>query len=114
MNKMEGKMGKTYGDMMKEALAIKTQKEADIWFKKEVKIMHKANPDWSLKKCADVVRSNLGYIAGYYDQSVSEHVHKFFGANHPIFGSPSYWDTMTPKKAFDKGREMAKKWKIGK
>ena len=38
-------MGKTYGDMMKEALAIKTQKEADIWFKKEVKIMHKANPD---------------------------------------------------------------------
>ena len=100
-------MSKTYGQMMDEALAIKTQEEADKWFLKEVKIMKEANFDWSLDKCASVVRSNLGYMAGYYSQDVSEHVHKFWNANHPIFGGPSYWNTMTSEKAFEAGKKLA-------
>ena len=85
-------MSRTYGQMMEEALSIKTQEEADKWFIKEVKHMKKHQPEWTLAKCADTVRSNLGYMAGYYDKEVSEHVHKFWSATHPIFGSPSYWD----------------------
>lgn len=104
-------MSRTCGEMMEEAIAIKTQEEADKWFKKEVKAMKEGNPDWPMSECADTVRSNLGYMAGYYDKSVSEHVHKFFGANHPIFGKPSYWDTVTPKEAFEKGKEFASKKK---
>ena len=96
---------KTYGDMMKEALAIKTQEEADVWFAKEVESMKKGNPDWDMDKCANTVRSNLGYMAGYYDKSASEHVAKFFKAGHPIFGGPSYWDSVTPKQAFEAGKK---------
>lgn len=89
-------MSKTFSDMMKECFAIKTQEEADKWFKAEVDIMHEANPSWPMSKCASAVRSNLGYMAGYYDKAASEHVHKFFNADHPIFGGPGYWDTVTP------------------
>jgi hypothetical protein len=99
---------KTYGQMMDEALAIKTQEEADKWFLEEVKFMQEANPDWSPEKCAEVVRSNLGYMAGYYSREVSEHVHKFWGANHPVFGGPGYWGKVTPKEAFEAGKKMAK------
>lgn len=102
-------MGKTYGEMMKEALAIKTQKEADIWFKKEVFDMYRANPPWSMAKCAEVVRHNLGYMAGYYDKSVSEQIQKFFKADHPFFGDPSYWDKVTSKEAFTKGVKLGEK-----
>lgn len=107
-------MSKTYGEMMKEALVIKTQEEADEWFKKEVEFMQEANPSWSLTKCADVVQSNLGYMAGYYDKSASEHVKKFFGTNHPIFGDPSYLDSVSPKEAFEKGKSYVKRDENGR
>lgn len=98
-------MNRTYGQMMKEVFAIKTQEEADKWLEKEVIYMNKKNTSWSVNKCRDTVKSNLGYMAGYYDKSVSLKVHKFFGANHPIFGEPSYWDSMSPKKAFELGEK---------
>ena len=95
--------GKTFGDMMRECLAIKTQEEADVWFAEEVKTMQEANPEWSPEECVKTVRSNLGYMAGYYDKQASEHVAKFFSANHPIFGGPEYWGKTTPKQAFNAG-----------
>jgi len=96
-------MSKTYDEAMREALAIKTQEEADIWFKEEVKFMKEHNPHWDLGECANVVRQNLGYMAGYYDKSASEHVQKFFGADHPLFGKPDYWDNVSPEQAFGMG-----------
>ena len=96
-------MNKTYGQMMDEALKINNQEDADNWFLGEVKTMKKANPTWNGKKCASVVRHNLGYMAGYYDNKVSEHVAKYWGADHPIFGNASYWDTLKPGDAFNKG-----------
>lgn len=104
-------MSKTYGQMMKEAFAIKTQQEADVWFEKEVMSMKYANPSWSLERCSEVVKHNLGYMAGYYDKSASEHVKKFFGATHPIFGESSYWDTVSSEQAFKKGVKMGEKKK---
>ena len=107
-------MSRTYIQMMDEALSIVTQEEADKFFLREVSAMKEGNSSWSLEKCAEVVRSNLGYMAGYYDKSTSEHVRKFFGATHPIFGGPGYWDTMTSEKAFEAGRsltELSKKEK---
>lgn len=98
----------TFGEMMKEALAIKTQREADTWLKNEVADMKKAHPDWSSAKCADTVRQNLGYMAGYYNKSASLHVKKFFSADHPMFGEPSYWDTVTSKEAFNMGKALAR------
>lgn len=102
-------MSRTYGEMINEALSIDNQEDADKFFIKEVKVMQDANPDWSPEKCASTVRSNLGYMAGYYSQEVSEHVKKFWGANHPIFGKPGYWGKVTPKEAFEKGQEMGSK-----
>ena len=94
---------------MEEALAIKNQKQADIWFKGEVDAMKKVNPTWDIEKCSNVVRSNLGYMAGYYDKKASIHVNKFFGAGHPIFGGPGYWDSVTAESAFELGKKMGAK-----
>ena len=102
-------MSKTYGQMMEEALSITTQDEADKFFLRQVSAMKEGNQSWSMEKCAEVVRSNLGYMAGYYDKSASIHVHKFFGAAHPIFGGPGYWDTMKPEKAFQLGRSLTER-----
>lgn len=107
----------TYGEMMKEALAIKTQAEADKWFEAKVKDMYEnygKKESKTLADCADIMRSNLGYMAGYYDKSTSEHVHKFFGANHPIFGGPGYWDTVSNAQAFEAGKAMANKTTVTK
>ena len=49
-----------------------------------------------------------GYSTGWSTGGGREHVNKFFGANHPIFGNPSYWDSVTPKEAFEAGKEAAK------
>lgn len=101
-------MSKTFGDMMKEALAIRTQEEADVWFAKEVQDMKAAKPELDIEKCATIVRSNLGYMAGYYDDSAAQHVHKFFSANHPVFGGPGYHAKVTPKEAFETGKGVSK------
>ena len=88
---------------MKEALEITTQEKADKWLVTRVEEMNKNNPTWTWERCAETVRSNLGYMAGYYDSSVAQHIHKFFGANHPIFGGHDYHKKTTPQTAYDKG-----------
>lgn len=102
-------MSKTFGEMMDEAIAIKTQKEADEWFRKKCEVMQEAHPEWDIEKCASVVRSNLGYMAGYYDDKVAKHIHKFFNADHPVFGGHDYHKEVTPKKAFEMGKKLGRR-----
>jgi len=100
-------MSKTYGEQFKEAMACRTQEQADEWFARELEEMTGLNGK-SRKENAAILRSNLGYMAGYYDKSASEHVARFFGANHPIFGAPDYRDKVTPEEAFQAGVRFAK------
>lgn len=101
-------MSGTFGEMMAEAMACKTQEEADAFFLREVGEMQAANPSWSGEQCARTVRDNLGYMAGYYDKAASEHVAKFWKASHPVFGGPGYWDLLKSEDAFKKGQEHAR------
>ena len=96
-------MSKTINGLMKEALAIKTQEEADKFFAEYLDVVKEANPKWSLRECKGVVRSNLGYMAGYFNKEAAEHMKKFFKANHPIFGEPDYWDNVSQKEAYNRG-----------
>lgn len=45
--------------------------------------------------------SNVGYVAGYYDEAVRQRVYRSIGAEHPIFGNKK----ITAEKAFRIGRQ---------
>ena len=78
-------MSKTYGQQMDEALACKTKKEAVIWLHNEAAEMSKETGR-PVKECAEMIKSNLGYMAGYYDKEIAAKVLKLFSAPHPVFG----------------------------
>lgn len=104
------KTEKTYGEQFKEAMACKTREKAEEWLKNEIKrhvSLYGGTPD----EAKSIILSNIGYMAGYYSKEHSEHIHKMFGAVHPIFGTPDYWDKTKPEDAFQAGVSMAKRQK---
>lgn len=99
-------MSKTYGEQFEEALSCNTKEEAEAWMASEIK-RHVDEFGQSAEKARSVIMTNIGYMAGYYDQKTSEKIYRLFGAAHPVFGTPNYWSTVTPEDAFEKGRKMA-------
>lgn len=47
----------------------------------------KVRPAWSPAEAERIVRRNIGYMAGYYDQTVQERIYRLFKTEHPIFGT---------------------------
>lgn len=95
------------GEWFESAMKCTTKEEADVWFASEVR-KHVEEYGQDPKEAAGILRSNLGYVAGYYDQATSQKVHDLFGADHPIFGGPSYWGTVTPEEALEAGKAEAR------
>lgn len=102
-------MSKTYGEQFDSAMACTTREEAAVWLEQEAQDLMRRWP----KECPDLetakgtLRSNLGYMAGYYDQATAQKVHDLFGADHPIFGAPDYWTRVAPEDAFTAGQRLA-------
>lgn len=101
-------MSKTYGEQFKEALACETKEQADQWFAAEVK-----RCEMELGIAADeaptIIRANLGYMAGYYDQSAAKKMFDLFGAIHPVFKSWDYGTTLTSEQILQIGIDLGKK-----
>lgn len=103
----------TYGEQFKSALKCKTVGQAKKWLDKEVEELAK-EPTCKFKRKEEIknaILSNLGYMAGYYDKETSEKIYKLFSAEHPVFGKPEYWDSVTPEIAFNEGRRTGEKEK---
>ena len=82
---------KTYGQQFEEALALKTPEEGAAWLRSEVKRLA-AYPECKGKSPAElegVIRSNVGYMTGYYGAKEAAHVRKVLNATHPFFGDLS-------------------------
>lgn len=103
-------MSKSYGEQFDEAMACKDKAEADAWLESEIE-RYLLMPDFhgDRSEAERVIRTNLGYMAGYYDQTASQKVFDLFGAPHPIFGGPDYWTRVTPEQAFKLGQTQATK-----
>ena len=96
---------KTYDEQFQEALTCKNAKQAKVWLHYEIlEYQNKFKID--AKAAKKTILHNLGYMTGYYDESVAKKIHELFGIHHPLLGDLS---KATTEQAFLAGVEFAKK-----
>lgn len=95
----EGRTLDSYSSIMDIVLKAKTKEEAQKFFAHYVKWCEENGMD------EETAKSNIGYLAGYYDEKARRKVFDFLGAVHPIFGNNF---SPTAEEAFQKGFEMGK------
>lgn len=99
-------MGKTYVEQFDEALACKDRQEAGIWLAKEIR-RYWIEFNKPMTEAESIIKQNLGYMAGYYDHDTAQKINRLFDATHPIFGTASYHQELTPRDALEAGIEFA-------
>ena len=100
-------MNRSYREQFDSALACNTKEEAELWMEKEVDYYVKKYGE-SPTEAASIIKTNLGYMAGYYDDDSAKKIHHLFNAVHPIFGTSTYHLDMTAKEAFELGKKRGK------
>lgn len=76
----------TYREQFDSAMKCETPEETSFWMDKEV---HRYVREYGKtpEESRQIIKANLGYMAGYFDESYSQKVLQLFGAAHPIFGT---------------------------
>ena len=99
---------KTFGEQFQSALACETREEAEAWMETEVThyVEHHVK---SVTEAIEIIKSNIGYMAGYYGDKEAQKIHRLFHAVHPIFGTADYHRTLTNAEAFEIGLQFGKK-----
>lgn len=97
----------TIGDLYRSAMEIQTAEEAQAYFAELVR--------WCVAKwgkteeeSAALMKTNLGYFAGYYDHATRQRVETLFDCEHPVFGSIAKNGAPTHEEAFKKGVQIGK------
>lgn len=97
----------TYGEQFKSALACETKAQAEQWMEREIQhyVQHHGT---NVSEALRIIKSNLGYMAGYYNTETAKKIHELFNAVHPVFGTSTYHNDVTPEQAFELGEKPAK------
>lgn len=103
-------MSKTYREQFDEAMRCKTKEEADAWLNSEIK-RYQSEHGKDGEEAEYVIKSNLGYMAGYCNHEAAQKVQRLFGAVHPVFGTADYHKTVTPEEAFEAGKRVGERLK---
>lgn len=98
----------TYREQFDSAMACNTREMADLWLAAEIE-RYVNEFGQAEAQARNVILQNLGYMAGYGDDSTAQKVQALFGAEHPIFGPAGYHRTVTPEQAFALGQKHAEK-----
>lgn len=109
----------TYQEQFDSALTCETVERANVWLTMEIHRYREEYPDqypmtekgW--KDAENTIKANLGYMAGYYDGATAEKINRLFGAVHPIFGTSTYFQDVSPEQAFQMGMDLMKKRQKG-
>lgn len=96
----------TAGDVFDPIMRITKQSDADEIFAAYVDGLVKQGR--SKEEAASIVRSNLGYYAGYYNHETRVRVERLFSCRHPMFGKASA-GVPTAEEAFEMGQKLAAK-----
>lgn len=98
--------GMTTGDALRPAMTITDPDEAKEYFEAYVQSLVD-NYGQPRDEAESVVRQNLGYWAGYYDNETRERVERLFSCAHPVFGSITNRGTPTAEESLAMGKKMA-------
>ena len=94
----------TYGEEFDLALACNTQEEADEFVR--TNIAHRVKDFGQTPEEAEkVLKANLGYMAGYYDEATAKKIEKLFNAPHPFSSRSTAEECLMD--TFFKGLEIA-------
>lgn len=105
---MKTKNSKIPRDWYSEAMSIRSQKKADIFWEELIAYSMK-NSTKPREEIERIQRANLGYVAGYYDHKVRERVERLFRCAHPVFGKIKENGPPSQKEAFKRGKEIGAK-----
>jgi hypothetical protein len=98
----------TFGDLFEVALSIAEvgDKPMGIAFiGAYARMLQNVNPGVKSEiEAMTIVKENLGYLCGYYDEATRKLIFDFYETVHPFFG----YDTPTPEEALEKGKEWAR------
>lgn len=98
----------TYGEQFDAAMKCQTVAEAETWLRAEV-TRYCEEFGGEPAEAERIIKTNLGYMAGYYNHETAQKVQRLFGAAHPIFGTATYHQDVSPEKAFETGVNHARK-----
>ena len=79
----------TFGDIFNKALEIAKTGDKDrcqLFLKSYSEYISSEN-NINIDKAVDIVKSNLGYFAGYYDRETYDIINNMYNAVHPVFKS---------------------------
>jgi hypothetical protein len=93
----------TIGEQFDDAMRCETKAQASLWIERELE-RYWTQYEVPAPKALEIIKSNLGYMAGYYDEAAAKKISHLFGALHPIFGTDSYFTDVTPEQAFEAGK----------
>jgi len=99
---------KTIGETYESAMKITDQKEADKYFEMLVQESMQESGK-SREEIEKIQRSNLAYLAGYYDDATRLRVERLFCCAHPIFGKASE-HIPTIEEAFELGKKAGRNY----
>lgn len=96
-------VGELYGPAMEITTKEAAQEYLQVIVAHIVESLEEQGEPVSSEKATEIALSNLGYIAGYYDNETCQRVYELFGAEHPVFGN-TY---PMPEEAFQIGAKRA-------
>lgn len=100
----------TLGELYGPAMEIDNEADARLYL--EALIEYCVEKWGKSRHEADTIqRANLGYYAGYYDNTTRERVERLFGCAHPIFGKISENGAPSMQEAFAAGLKAAQNTK---
>lgn len=100
--------GMSNGEALRPAMEVTDADEAREYFEAYVQSLI-TNYGQPRDKAESVVRQNLGYFAGYYDDETRARVERLFGCEHPVFGAITNRGAPTAEEALAAGRALAAK-----
>lgn len=97
----------TIKELYEPAMEIKDQEKADSYFDFLVQMLLVWEPQPRVQ-AESIVRSNLGYYAGYYDDVTRERVERLYKCSHPILGAIAETGEISPEQAFELGVKLGR------
>ena len=105
----ENKETLTYGECLSPAMKITEREDANQYLKEYIAYTQKyldEEPRDDNMTAEQIVKSNLGYFAGYYDNETRKRVERLFNCSHPVFGSIEKNGVPTSEEAFNLGKKQ--------